>query len=158
MKKEKKEKNYGSYQKGRRFEYYVISYILKHFPKAIIKRNLLSRKPDLIVILDNKIFFFEVKQNIKNKGKKMKCKYIDLVDYLNGKDNYKEEFFKIKDKFYTITKGFNYNKNLILIIPEEIDKDYLKDFYNNVEFYKKVIQVLEGGKEKEMDNINSREC
>jgi hypothetical protein len=59
MKKKRKKNNYGSYQKGRRFEYYVISYILKHFPKAIIKRNLLSRKPDLIVILNNKIFFLK---------------------------------------------------------------------------------------------------
>jgi hypothetical protein len=148
-KKKKRKEGYGSYQKGRRFEYYVISHILKHFPKAIIKRNLLSRKPDLIVILNDKIFFFEVKQNIKNKGRKMKCKYIDLIEYLKGNDNFKEEYFKIKDKFYTITKGFNYNKNLILIIPEEIDKDYLKDFYNNVEFYKKVIEVLERGKSHE---------
>jgi hypothetical protein len=88
----------------------------------------------------------------------MKCKYIDLVDFLNGKENYKEEFFKIKDKFYTITKGFNYNKNLILIIPEEIDKDYLKDFYKNVEFYKKVIEVLERRNLDKMDNMNNGEC
>jgi hypothetical protein len=125
------------YKTGRSFEYKVIEYIKKYFPYIKIHRSFLSRKPDLIITKEGNLYLFEVKKTLQ--GKKMKCFVIDLIDYLNHKNNYEIKELPITDKFTTITK---LNNKFVVVIPFVYDIDYLKDFKEKLKFYTYVYFLL----------------
>jgi hypothetical protein len=125
------------YKTGRSFEYKVIEFIKKHFPQIKTHRSFLSRKPDLIITKEGNLYLFEIKKTLQ--GKKMKCFVIDLVDYLNNKNNYEIKELPISDKFTTITK---LNNNFVVVIPFVYDLDYLRDFKEKLRFYTYVYFLL----------------
>jgi hypothetical protein len=125
------------YKKGRSFEYKVIEYIKKHFSDIEIHRSYLSRKPDLVVLKRNEVYLFEIKKTLQ--GKKMKCFVIDLIDFLNNKNNYEIQELPISDKFTTITK---INNKFVVVIPFEYDINYLKEFRKKLRFYTFVYFLL----------------
>ena len=141
--KKKKQKDigkefYGYYHRGRRFEYHVINTLKKKLKDVEIKRNLLSRKPDIIILYKDRVYYFEIKQTM-NMGKLMDCYYTDdIVGFFEGKEiTWNKERFYIKDKFQTITSN---GKGLRIIIPVYCDIKYMENFLKDLKFYSKIIK------------------